>query len=175
MDLSKQIQDQSLSALPSLNATKRQEQQDLRFYLGTEHYPPMYEHGNITTKSSIGLTALQSQLNKLEKIADKNSKGKLGIPESEFLDLIMCPYLGQGKKDTVKYNNYLKEKARQTLDTKHPNLQVTLDRFKFMDNSEVKKQIDPDLTKRLKMKKDKESLEKKNAEEQKELLSRNSN
>lgn len=158
--------------LPSVNSNKN-DLLSLRFHLGSPNNVDVYEHGCISTKSSIELTSLQGQMNRLDKIAYKNTNVKLGMNEKEFYDLIMCPYYGQGKRNTSRLKDFNKTRSEMNLGLKSTDLKVTLDRLKFMDSHEVKKQLDPDLSKRIKAKEEKENQEQKLAEEEKQLLTNN--
>ena len=166
------IMNGSNKGMPSVNVNKN-DQLSLRFHLGSSHEVPIYEHGCISTKSSIDLTGLQEQVNRLEKIAHRNTHIKLPMNDKEFYDLIMCPYYGQGKRNTTQLKNFMKNRSQANLKPGYTDLKVTLDRLKFMDSQEVKKQLDPDLSKRIKAKEEKENLERKLAEEEEQLLGNN--
>lgn len=67
----------------------------------------------------------------------------------------------------------MKDKRNHASMPLHTDLKVCLDRLQFMNSAEVKKQLDPDLTKRIKLKQEKENQEKRMAEEEKRLLTTN--
>lgn len=97
------------------------------------------------------------------------------MPEGEFLDLICCPYLGQGKKDDSQLRTYINERSTMVSSepTEPTKLNITLDRLKYKDNAEMKKSVDPKFVKSLKIKKDKEEKERRVNEEQRDLLLNN--
>jgi len=84
----------------------------LRLHLGTREKQKSYHSGSITTSTSLKLSSLSSKIKKLENIAKKNRGGNLGMSEDQFVELIMCPYLGKGKVDHSTLKEYREEEEK---------------------------------------------------------------
>lgn len=158
---------------------KKKNNHFLKQHLGTDVEEEKYhEFGSITNKTSFKMAKLQNRINKLEKISSKYNKGQFNMPRGEFMDLIMCPYQGNGKKDTKNLKSMLqKERDSNTLknsQTDTTRLNLTQDSLNYRDTSTIRDKSDGIATKRLKERKEKEQNNKKSKDEQKMLLKYNS-
>ena len=61
----------------------------------------------LTSSSSLKISKLTSKMRALEKVALKHRRGDFGMPEKDFLELVFCPYRGQGQKDKSDLREYL--------------------------------------------------------------------
>ena len=134
------------------------------------------------------LSRLQTKLTQLEKVAKKNRFGNIRIDEKKYLEMIMCPYKGQGKKETGRMEEYLqsRETELEKLDMEEPifakidkgkfskEIPFTMDLTDFIpveklkiDKSELK------IEKKKKISKEKELKEIKEKEENRKILLEN--
>ena len=88
----------------------------LRLHLSTKNRVKSSIYGAITTPSSLRLTNLETKFQKLQKIADKNQFGNIGIPEERLLRLTFCDYRGKGKLNKARMAEYLQERKRMLED-----------------------------------------------------------
>ena len=170
---------QGVSIPKSLVMKRKINDTALRLHLGTGSDVKSYQYGNITTSSSIQLSQMQDKLRRLERVAKKNQRGKLGMSENDFLELIMCPYYGRGVRDRTYLNKYLKEKEELESimlpknERKDLNIKVSIDRLRFMKKNNIEKKSDRRLENKLRKKKIKDETEKKNREDELRLLEEN--
>lgn len=76
----------------------------------------------LTSASSLKISKLTSKMRALEKVALKHRRGDFGMPEKDFLELVFCPYQGQGKKDRSELKDFLN--FRRSIELPPENLQL---------------------------------------------------
>ena len=72
-------------------------------------------------------------MRELEKISGTHKRGKFDIPEKDFLELVLCPYEGNGIMDKKPLKKYIREREEieRTLPGSKSHLKLAIDRTKY--------------------------------------------
>lgn len=112
-------------------------------------------------------------MRELEKISALHKRGKFDIPEKDFLELVLCPYEGNGIMDKKPLKKFLRE--REELDKVLPqqkvNLKLAVDRAKYTQVTGIEDEADRKIKAHVNNKLRKEDEEKMRKEqERKDIL-----
>ena len=112
-------------------------------------------------------------MRELEKISLMHKRGKFGMPEKDFLELVMCPYDVNGRKDKKPLRRYLRERGEleKSLPNTRAKLKLAVDRAKFSQVTGIEKEEDTKIKQHMSNKAKKEDDERlKKEKERRELI-----
>lgn len=80
-------------------------------------------------------------MRELEKISIMHKRGKFGMPEKDFLELIMCPYDATGHKDKRQLRRFLRERRdiEKMLPDTRANVKLAVDKPLNSVEGEIKR------------------------------------
>ena len=167
----------------------------LRLHLSTKNRVKSSIFGAVTTPGSLRLTNLQTRIEELQKIADKNHFGNIKIPEKRLLNHVFCDYQGHGKKSKARMHQYMRERKQKMQELgmrdrkfKHLNdpetidengvstigvkLALDIDRYMDQDKLKLEKSV-MNVEKKKNEKRERENIEKNNKEYEDYLIYHN--
>lgn len=111
-------------------------------------------------------------MRELEKISSMHKRGKFDMPEKDFLELVMCPYEGNGIMDKKPLKKFLREREEleKTLSENKVNLKLAVDRAKYTQVTGIEEEADRKIKAHVSKKAQKEDEEKKKKEKERHEL-----
>src|SRR5207248_756090 len=88
--------------------------------------------------------SLTKKMRELEKISSTHKRGKFDMPEKDFLELVLCPYEGNGIMDKKPLKKYLREREEleKTLPEHKVSLKLAVDRAKYTQVTGIEEEED---------------------------------